>query len=190
MIRAAVAVKPKTSRCKECRQQYAKRSMAHVYCSPPCLFAAKKKADEKKARADYKVRKESLKTLSDYKAETQVVVNQFIRLRDADLPCISCGRHHQGQYHAGHYKSVGAHPALRFNELNIHKQCKPCNADKGGNILEYRKALIAKCGLAVVDFLEGPHAPAHYSVEDCQRIKAEFKARIKQLQQKENPALR
>lgn len=186
MIRTAVAVKPKLGRCKACRERFEKRSMAHIACSPKCALSLAAAAREKKAKADYKKRKESLKTLSDYKAETQVVVNQFIRLRDADLPCISCGRHHQGQYHAGHYKSVGAHPALRFNELNIHKQCKPCNADKGGNILEYRKGLIAKCGLAVVDFLEGPHAPAHYSVEDCLRIKAEYKAKTKLLlQQKE-----
>jgi hypothetical protein len=164
--------------------------MRHVYCAPACLFAAKRKADEKRERKEYRERKQAMKRLADHKEDTQKVVNRYIRLRDADLPCISCGRHHQGQYHAGHYKSVGAHPELRFNELNIHKQCFPCNTRKGGNALEYRKGLIAKIGVEKVEQLEGPHPAAHYSVEDCKRIAAEYRQKIKQLQQavKDRPA--
>jgi len=44
--------------------------------------------------------------------------NKFIRTRDLDKPCISCGRY--SRLEAGHYYSGGHHPALRFNELNVN----------------------------------------------------------------------
>lgn len=189
MIRAAVSVKPKPKRCKVCRTLFDKRSMAHIACSPKCALELAAAAREKKAKADYKVRKNKLKSLSDHKADAQVWVNRYVRLRDADLPCISCGRFHQGQWHAGHYKSVGAHPELRFAaDLNIHKQCQPCNTSKSGNVLEYRKGLIAKIGIDNVERLEGPHPAAHYTEEDCKRIAAEYKAKIKELEAGKKPA--
>jgi hypothetical protein len=183
MIRTAQSIKPKLGRCKECGVQYEKRTMRHVYCSPPCLFAAKKKADEKKARADYKRRKEALKTRKDYENDLQVLVNRFCRLRDAAEPCISCCRHHRGQYHAGHYKSVGAHPELRFDEFNINKQCKPCNVDKSGNILEYRKGLIAKHGIEKVEELEGYHPPLKLAIGEIELKIAAYRKKVKQLQE-------
>ncbi|WP_221290116.1 recombination protein NinG [Massilia aurea] len=57
------------------------------------------------------------------------------------LRCISCGRHHTGIRDAGHYRSDGAQPALRFHEDDADKQCVPCNQHKGGNAIEYRIAL-------------------------------------------------
>lgn len=73
-------------------------------------------------------------------------------------------------------------PALRFEELNVHKQCVPCNQHKAGNIVEYRIRLVERIGLALVEWLEQDHPPAKFTIEDAQRIKAHYKQKLKELQ--------
>jgi len=106
----------------------------------------------------------------------QTEFNKYIRNRDSKDPCISCNRHHKGQYHAGHYKTVGGHPALRFEEDNCHKQCSVCNNYKSGNLSEYRSNLLKKIGLDRVEWLEGPHDPVKYSIEDLQKMLAKYQS--------------
>lgn len=72
-------------------------------------------------------------------------VNAFVRERDKNLPCISCGKYRES-YNAGHYYSVGGHPNVRFNLDNIHKQCVYCNLHLSGNIRPYRENLLLKIG--------------------------------------------
>ncbi|HFU0230446.1 TPA: recombination protein NinG, partial [Vibrio parahaemolyticus] len=72
-----------------------------------------------------------------YRAQkAQEQFNRFIVLRDNGKPCASCGRYLS--LCAGHYRSVGAAPELRFNEDNVHGQCYECNGNKSGNAKEYR----------------------------------------------------
>jgi hypothetical protein len=94
-------------------------------CSVPCsLEWARKLAEQKAARAKRDERKslrealEKAKTRGTHLKELQAAFNQWIRLRDAGQPCIACGRYHQGQLHAGHYRSVGSCPELRFEPDN------------------------------------------------------------------------
>ncbi len=142
------------------------------------ISETKKRAERKERQAGLA----ALKTRTHWLREAQAAFNAFIRARDAAEPCISCGRFHTGSYDAGHYRSVGAQPALRFDENNVHKQCVPCNQHKGGNIVEYRIRLIQKIGAEAVALLEIEHEPARYSIEDAQRIKAVYKAKLKALQ--------
>lgn len=116
---------------------------------------AKIKVEKERETTRLKREKEDKARIKAVKERLKVVVNglkfaegfnQFIRLRDKDLPCISCGRYHQEQWHAGHYRSVGACPELRFDEMNVHKQCSVCNNYKSGNLTEYRLNLIRKIG--------------------------------------------
>jgi hypothetical protein len=116
--------------------------------------------------------------------EAQQAFNAWVRARDAKEPCISCGRHHQGQYHAGHYRTTKACPELRFEPDNCWKQCSPCNTHLSGNILEYRKKLIAKLGLERVEWLEGPHEPKRYRIEDLKEIRDTYRLKLKEEQQK------
>ena len=103
-------------------------------------------------------------------------------MRDKDEPCISCGRYHVGKYDAGHYRSVGACPELRFCELNVHKQCVPCNQHKSGNVIEYRINLVNKIGADKVTWLERQdQEPKKYTVEECKAIIAYYKAKCKEL---------
>lgn len=138
------------------------------------------------AKKDFKEARKSLKNRSDYLREAQTIFNKYIRLRDWDKPCISCGRYHTGQYHAGHYRTVGSNPSLRFNELNVHKQCAPCNNHLSGNIIEYRKGLIERIGITNVDFLEGNHKPNKYTIEEIEEIKALYRLKIKELERVNN----
>ena len=111
----------------------------------------------------------------------QTAFNAFIRERDNEKPCVSCLRFHAGQYHAGHYKSVGAHSALRFEETNCHRQCSVCNNYRSGNIGEYRSELIQRIGLEKVEWLEGPHEPKKYSCQDLKEIELHYKQKLKEL---------
>lgn len=171
----------RTTKCKVCRQPFVKRSISHKVCSPDCAITFSRQEKEKQERKQLRERKEKLKSRAEWMKEAQAAFNAFIRLRDANEPCISCGRWHTGQWHAGHYLSTGARPELRFDESNVHKQCAPCNNHLSGNIALYRMALIQKIGQAEVDRLEGPHEAKHYSIEDLRQIKAEYKAKAKKL---------
>ena len=184
---------PKQHKCKECGEYYTKFRSTQQVCSVKCAMAmGKRKAEEKRKKLEkadrleasrrMRERKEKLKSRSDWLKDLQRVFNEFIRLRDADLPCISCGRYHQGQWHAGHYRSVGACPELRFNEDNVHKQCSACNNHLSGNILEYRLGLIEKIGLERVEFLERQdHPPLKLSVEEIKDLIKVYKAKVKEL---------
>ncbi|SMP71819.1 recombination protein NinG [Noviherbaspirillum suwonense] len=193
MIRSAQSIKPKFRRCKECGQQYEKRTMAHIYCSPPCLFEAKAKADEKKAKADYQRRKEAIKTRSDHMKAAQVEFNKFVRTRDAGKSCICCPAPLQsaavgGGFDCGHYRSVGSAPHLRFDERNAHGQTKQCNRYGAGRAVDYRLGLIARIGLAEVEALEAEQGGGKWTVDELVAIKLKYRAKTKALlaQQKES----
>jgi len=130
---------------------------------------------EKQHRKEAKEKKEKLKSRADHLKEAQQAFNAYIRARDEKLPCISCGRHHQGQYHAGHYLTVGAHPEMRFDEKNCHKQCSACNLHLSGNIINYRKNLILRYGEEIVDYLESHHPQTKLTIEDIKEIKIKYK---------------
>ena len=174
--------------CKVCRAEFTPRMPLATVCSLDCAKSLavsvrgklEKVAAVKAKKAD-KIKREALKTRAQWASEAQSAVNLFIRLRDADLPCISCGRHHQGQYHAGHYLSRGARPELRYVESNIHKQCQPCNVHLSGNAVLFRQALLQKIGLDAVEWLEGPHECRKHSIDDLKDIKQKYAAKAKEL---------
>lgn len=132
----------------------------------------------KAQRKEDKERRESLKTRSDYLKEAQKAANQYVRLRDekAGLPCISCGRFHGGQWHCGHYRSVGSAPHLRFDtERNLARQCQPCNTHLHGNLVNYRLGLLGRIGPENVAALEADQTPRHYSIDDLKSMIKEYK---------------
>lgn len=177
-------------KCKQCKVAATRKFGLSYFCSVDCAAEwAKSSLDKRKAREKTQARKmdkeklKSLKTRSEWLKELQVIFNRFIRLRDAGLPCISCGALDDGsrQMQAGHYKTVGAHPALRFDESNCHSQCSRCNNFLSGNLLPYRVALIAKVGQAEVDRLEGKQEPLKLTIPEIQILIVEYKAKVKAL---------
>ena len=102
-------------------------------------------------KAKVKVKKEP--SLAQLKKKVRIVFHKWIRERDRDLPCISCGKV-CGEWDAGHFWSQGASGILRFHPDNVHKQGTGCNRYKHGNLLEYRINLIKKIGQKRYDWLE------------------------------------
>jgi hypothetical protein len=183
--------KVKMKRCRVCREPFIPRlttqPCCYKYeCQVTYATAHALKSQEKRVKADRKEtreKKQALKTRSQWMKEAQSEVNRYVRLRDKDLPCISCGRFHDGQYHAGHYRTVGSAPELRFEVSNIHKQCAPCNNHLSGNLINYRKGLVQKIGIEAVDWIEGKHEPKHYTIDDLKAIKAKYKTLCRELEQ-------
>lgn len=178
----------KAKRCKSCRETFIPSRPLQSACGVQCAIALTnagkekaRKAKEARERQEHRAAKERIKTKGEHAKEAQAAFNEFIRLRDKDLPCVSCGRHHQGQYHAGHFRSIGGNPELRFIEMNVHKQCAPCNNHKSGNLVKYRVELINRIGSIRVEFLEGPHEPRRYTIEDLKEIKSEYRAKVREL---------
>lgn len=183
-------MKPK--KCRICRDTFTPTRMIQPVCEKfECKVAYANKAAEKSAqnrkakeRREHRAAKERIKKRSEWLAEAQEEFNRFIRMRDADQPCISCGTSNPAiQYAAGHYRTVGANPELRFEELNVHKQCnRRCNRELSGNIINYRPALIKKIGQANLDWLEGHHEPKKYTIDEIKAIKAEYRQKCKELE--------
>lgn len=185
-----IVKQPRPKKCKNpaCGVKFVAQRLGQAVCSYPCGLAIKsvnqtkaRKAIAEVGRKELQAAKERVKPKGQYMREAQSAFNAWIRARDAALPCISCGRHHEGKYDAGHYRTVGSNPTLRFQPLNCHKQCVPCNQHKSGDIVNYRMSLVLRIGQAQVDWLEGPHEPQRYTIDDLKQIKAEYRAKLKQL---------
>ncbi|MCF5723898.1 recombination protein NinG [Pseudomonas syringae] len=184
--------KPKKCRVATCRASFVPVRLGQAVCSPKCALidgprhAPKaRKALDQIERAEIKVRKEKLKSRADHLKDTQQAFNAWVRARDAALPCVSCGRHHGGQYHAGHYRTVGANPELRFEPLNAWKQCAPCNNHLSGNLINYRISLLQRIGEEKVAWLEGPHEAKKYTVDELKAMTADYRAKTKELKKGE-----
>jgi hypothetical protein len=178
--------KPKL--CRICKTEFQPQSFLHVVCSFDCTVKLLDRDKERRrlaaARNDRKATRTALdriKTKAERMREAQAAFNRFIRLRDSGQPCISCGRFHGGQLHAGHYRTTKAAPELRFDERNVNLQCAPCNNHLSGNIVEYRRGLLAKYGQAVVDEIEGPHDLKRYTIEDLIEIKRAYTEKAREL---------
>lgn len=152
-----------------------------VVCSIACSSEWAKREEKKKFRkARAEANNQHIPTL---KKRAQRYCNKYIRMRDKDDGCISCAKPSTwgGTWHAGHYRSVGAEAALRYDENNIHKQCSECNTHKSSNAIEYRKNLVKKIGIEEVERIENHNVRARYRAEDYLRIIDYYKEKIKQL---------
>jgi len=191
--------RPKKCSVKNCRASFVPKVSFQSWCSPDCAVVIARDKQEKKRkslasieRREIKVRKEKLKSRADHLREAQAAVNEYVRLRDAHLPCISCDSMPNdsdlitgSRWDAGHYRSVGACPELRFEPLNIHRQCVKCNRNLSGNAVEYRIRLVLRIGADKVAWIEGPHQPQKLTVEEIKTIKAEYRAKTKELKKGE-----
>lgn len=173
-------------KCSVCKKLYMAFNSMQKVCGVKCALSVAQEKTRKEEKKNLQERKVRLKTKSDLKREAQVPFNKYIRLRDHSEPCVSCQRHHDGQYHAGHYISVGASGSLRYNELNCHKQCAPCNNHLSGNIVHYRVNLIKKIGIENVEALENDHEIKRYSREQLIDLKAFYSKKARELEKELN----
>jgi len=174
---------PKQKKCKICKDKFTPFSSLAKVCSATCAIKLTKQENKK----EYKATTRKLRTkLNDsdrpyWVKQAEKACHAYIRERDKGKGCISCGTNKPDiQYAAGHYKTKGAHPELRFNEYNIHLQCnKNCNMMLSGNISNYRPRLIDKIGLSHVEWIEGAHSQYKLTINDLKEITQYYKDRLK-----------
>lgn len=191
IVRKAPDTTPKfrTRKCalKTCRAVFSPWSMTQKCCTPACAelwVAADRERKEKQARrVGLKKHERKAKKV----ARAQKAINEYVRLRDVDLPCICCDEWADndsltgGGWDAGHYLSRGSHPHLRFDERNIFKQRKSCNRPGGATEAAFREGVIRRIGLEAVEALKADNTPRHYTADDLEAIEQHYKAKIKAL---------
>lgn len=189
------AAGPRPKKCKHCRSSYLpdpKRPWK-TFCSDECALhialadLAKQKAKKQRAeRAKDKAKREGMKTYPQLIREVQAVFNKKIRARDqlAGFACISSGRPLDWSGNgvdAGHYRSTGSAPHLRFNEDNCHAQSKQDNRYGAGAAVDYRIGLINRIGLARVEALESDNTPRKWTHDELRALKARYAAEVREL---------
>lgn len=155
-------------------------------CGPECSIEFVTQEKAKKDRQERQKGLQALKTKRDYIKEAQIAFNAFIRLRDqlAGHPCISSGRPLDwsgNAVDAGHYRSVGSAPHLRFDEDNCHAQSKHDNQWKSGNAVDYRLGLIARIGLPRVAALESNNEVRKWTTDELIALRDHYRAKVRQM---------
>jgi len=174
-----MAKKIKDKKCKECGNTYTPFNSLQQVCSPKChsIFTEKKEWKKKKAEMI-----KNLRTRTEWLKILQTTFNSFIRLRDKDKGCISCGKPlKEGNTDAGHLWPT-KYSNIRFNEFNVNGQCsRPCNKDKSGDINNYRINFVKRYSEEKLKELdEIAHIEKKYTIEEIQELIKIYKFKIKE----------
>ncbi len=184
---------PKLKSCKVCREKFEPRTPLQVACGWECaaihgqkVTAQQKAKQQRQERAQDKAKLEGMKTYPQLIAACQKAFNSVVRMRDmlAGHRCISSGRvldWSGNAVDAGHYRSTGSAPHLRFNFDNCHAQSKHDNQFKSGNAVDYRLGLIARIGIERVEALESNNTPANWSHDDLRQMTKEFQRQLREM---------
>lgn len=173
----------KPRKCKACKHPFMPARSTQTACGIDCAMQLAYEKKVKVAECDRldgvrkdRARKERLKSISQLAKEAEREINRYVRARDAKDGCISCDKPASwyGQWHASHFRSVGAAPQLRFNLWNIHKACSVCNNHLSGNIREYEPRLIEKIGAEKHAYLLHKNTVANYDRHYLIRLKKIF----------------
>lgn len=187
---------PKPRPCPICRNSYVPFQPMQAVCSPRCamkkvrLAKVEERLSEKAERAETKRRKEAIKPRAKWLAECQAIVNRYVRILalSRGQGCFTCGAMPQqkfgGTYDAGHFRSVGSAPQLRYWIPQIKIQCIPCNRHKGGMALSFRKALVEDHGDEWVDRLESMNHSAKFDVDYLRRFKSVMGKKLRRLEKR------
>jgi hypothetical protein len=195
----------KTKLCRICKTEFLPRSSFQQTCNKPAcaieysrtsskerLAKDAKRAFHVERRVDRKgtrVALERLKNRRQLTKEAQIEFNRFIRERDRAQPCICCGSFTAdsdlitgSRWDAGHYRSTGAAPHLRFNEDNCHRQRVVCNRNGSGRAVEYRRGLINRIGIARVEALENDNSIRKFSALELREVRDLYRRRRKEME--------
>ncbi|CNK28208.1 phage ninG-like protein [Yersinia frederiksenii] len=201
-----IAKLPKHRNCKVCNERFKPETIYQWWCNDEhradyavLVMQDKRRRDqaselkrrrekEREERKELKVRKINAQPKSYWIKQAQQAVNAFVRARDSNLPCVSCGTHSAAQWDAGHYRTTAAAPQFRFDPRQIHKQCSVCNQHKSGNIVPYRVELIKRIGIETVEAIENNHERRSYSIEELKGIRDYYRLALKRIKETQEAA--
>ena len=146
------------------------------------IKATKPRLELEKAIKDDKDRKRLPVVL----AQTQIVFNKYIRLRDKNKPCISSGFPLGNYFDAGHLFSVKQYSGLRFNENNVHGQSIQQNRHEYGNFEDYLILVEGRIGKDALNELkqlakEDKRNPKQWDINEVLEIKNKYQLKLKEL---------
>jgi hypothetical protein len=176
-------MKPKI--CKQCGVKFNPFNTLQAVCGPKCAveFNTKKEIEKR-----VKVMKKDSQSLNDLRSIARAAFQTYIRMRDKNHPCISCGKS-DAKFDAGHFYSAESYTGLIFNEFNCHKQCSHCNCQLSGNLIEYRKGLIKRYGedrLHALEDLSDLARVYKFSRHELVEIAILYRAKVKELKNQFN----
>jgi DNA-directed RNA polymerase subunit M/transcription elongation factor TFIIS len=165
--------------CKKCGEIFTPFSTLdkHCYICKKTEQALKNLAKMKKDKL--KKQKEELLTTSDYLKLAQQVFNKWVRLRDQEQGCISCGNPLGSKYDAGHFWSAGGHSSVRFDPDNVHAQCVYCNQYLHGNLLNYQIGIQQRIGAdRLIELQAKAHETRKFTRDELKEIISTYKQKI------------
>lgn len=113
-----------------------------------------------------------------------IVFSKYIRLRDSSggiFTCCSCGKTKLfEQADAGHFINR-RWMAIRWDERNVHAQCRSCNRFDEGNSIGYTRFMLKKYGEDVVDLLESLKTPYKWTDGEVGILIKDYKQKIKEM---------
>lgn len=199
-------------KCTHCRTEIppkakSDRWQAAGFCDCDCMadhgLAKARQQQQRKREREAKAkraRKPKAKTKLSQTELTQRMFNKMIRLLDDGRECISCGKSECGiRFEAGHFRSVGACPEIRFDPRNCHLQGSSCNNAQFRKTKrtrrtaetvsqEYAIRLRERYSDELVDWLNGPHELPRWRDDDLKALRAVFAAECRRLERGEGPS--
>lgn len=150
--------KTKEKVCKVCTKKFPPFQTTQQVCGVICSLAHARQKHAKKMKQQHAIEKKVFNDndLNKQLRLTQKAFNHLRRLqelawfkaRGLEPECISCGKQNM-DWCCGHFKTVGAQGALRFDEMNTYLQCnRYCNMGLSGNISGNKNTRGYKVGLA------------------------------------------
>lgn len=128
------------------------------------------------------------KTLKYWKNKVDKPFHEYIRRRDADnntgyCNCISCDKKvHFTETDAGHFISR-QHLITRYDERNVHAQCRKCNRFEYGRQYEYSLALGSELS---DELLQKSRSILKMSDQEWQELYELFKNKLEELKKIQN----
>jgi hypothetical protein len=191
-------------KCKECGKKYEPVRPMQTTCDDfACKYAYAMKSAEKskkkreasqkkeaaKERAETRAKKQAMLRINDLIAICQRWCNLYIRLRDRDKGCFVCHKPFPvgrigGDFDAGHVRSRGAAKHLRFNEDNIHGECKECNSPFGAKPHQIEAGAIERIGLDRYEALKNNNETHKWTREELLEKIEYFKRKVKEIEHK------
>jgi len=177
-------LKPKF--CKNCLDQFQPYKSTDKLCSFQCSVAYKEKQEieERFKKIEAKVKeRDSVKLLTKLAKQ---LAQKWARIRDAQLPCISCGTTKSIEWHGCHLYKSELYSGVRFDELNLARGCKKCNVFLDGNEVGYVKGFIERYGLEAFNELSKKATETKnkkWSVPELKEIINYYKLKIKDNEQ-------
>ena len=169
-------------RCKHCKEKFVTRYFNQKHClsKDECIKAHSEMVKANNWKKEKKKLKQDLMRKQDYEKALQVLVNKYVRLRDVDKPCVSCGIALVGKFDAGHYYPAGSYKNVRFNTDNIHGQCVACNQHKHGNLINYTDRLPFRIGgKRFKELKHQSQIERHYTIPELKELIDKYKLKIK-----------